>query len=267
MKQSDFVYTQIFNRFGNIKRARGPFLYTAKGTRLTDLYQENGRAILGWGSSSAFTMMKNVINRGLTGSYNTDHSYRIQKAVSTLFNSERKIYIFASRQEAIKAATVISDSTSDMSVTYKEYRPWTEDTKWYQEPVVLFEPTLAWTEDVYILCVSENITIADDITESFETKRLNGAIAEAISRSIYNLIAALQVRQEKEWFIYDKVITKYWTRKGPYLYPKVDKSRYNDFILHCLDCNLVINPDYDNPSIVPYGADFGVFRMLERNPF
>ena len=61
MNEIDFLAEEIFLRYGNVKRARGPFLYTEKGKRLTDLYQENGRAILGWGGSSAFTMLKNAI--------------------------------------------------------------------------------------------------------------------------------------------------------------------------------------------------------------
>ena len=62
-------YQEIYNRFGCITRARNCFLYTKKGIRLTDLYQENGRAILGWDGKSAFTFIKNTINRGQTGSF------------------------------------------------------------------------------------------------------------------------------------------------------------------------------------------------------
>ena len=55
--------SEISKRFGNVKRARGCFLYTEKGVRLTDLFQEGGRAILGWGGNSAFTVLKNVLSR------------------------------------------------------------------------------------------------------------------------------------------------------------------------------------------------------------
>ena len=81
------------------------------------------------------------------------------------------------------------------------------------------------------------------------------------------MIDALKTRKETDWFIYDKVITKYWQRKGPYLFPKIPQEKYDDFVLHCLDCNLLINPDYNNASIVPFGADFGVFSNLKNHPF
>ncbi|MBP5284181.1 MAG: hypothetical protein J6Y93_05900, partial [Treponema sp.] len=64
---------EIFKRWGTVKRARGNFLYTAKGVRLTDMFLEGGKAVLGWGSdnTSAWTVFKNILSRGLTGSYFT----------------------------------------------------------------------------------------------------------------------------------------------------------------------------------------------------
>ena len=82
---------EIYSRFGTIKRARKSFLYTAKGVRITDLYQEGGRAILGWGGP-VFTIFKNVLERGASGSYFTDFSSpcgreasQLDRAISALF--------------------------------------------------------------------------------------------------------------------------------------------------------------------------------------
>ena len=97
--------------------------------------------------------------------------------------------------------------------------------------------------------------------------RLPFALEVAYTRSIYNLIKALQEREEKHWFIYDTFITKYWERRGPYLFPKVPADIYKDFVLHCLNCGLLISPDYNQPSIVPFGADRGVFTKLKNSPF
>ena len=78
------LYNELYNRYGAVRRARGCFLYTKKGTRVTDLYQEGGRAILGWEGGNAFTMFKNVLSRGQTGSFICEDSpfSRLQKAVS-----------------------------------------------------------------------------------------------------------------------------------------------------------------------------------------
>ena len=47
----------------------------------------------------------------------------------------------------------------------------------------------------------------------------------------------------------------------------MDINNYQKFVLHCLDLSLVISPDYNMPSIIPFGADKGVFTKLKNTPF
>jgi hypothetical protein len=267
MKLSD-LSTELFNRYGAVKRARGCFLYTKKGVRLTDLYQEAGRAILGWEGASAFTLFKNVLSRGQTGSFICEEApvSRLQKAVSELLASDRIIFCFSSHKDAFEAGlTLFPDETS-------LYRPWNaqnEKIKINQQAALIVTPPLPWAQSIYILAldakkVEEN---PDRLLFIRNAIKLPFALEVAITRSIYNLIKALQERQEKDWFIYDPLLTKYWNREGPYLFPKVPQDNYKDFVLHCLDCGLVISPDYNQPSIVPFGADRGVFTKLKNSPF
>lgn len=256
---------EIFFRFGTVKRARKCFLYTAKGVRLTDLYQEGGRAVLGWGGS-VFTIFKNVLERGISGSYYTDFSSpngraksQLSRAVSDLFGDERTAFTFSSKQAALEAA--ISVSAQSTSV----YRPWNpQNVDWRGVDCIVFVPALPWTSDIFVLAVKSDL-IQEDLC--MHTSFLPAPLCAAVTRSVYDLIKALQEREEKHWFIYDQIIAKYWERKGPYLFPKVPESKYADFVLHCLDCNLVISPDYNQPSIVPFGADKGNFSLLKNKPF
>ena len=257
---------EIYSRFGTIKRARKCFLYTAKGIRLTDLYQEGGRAVLGWGGS-VFTVLKNVLERGITGSYFTDYSSpcgrersQLDRAVSALFGDERKAYVFSSKQAALEAA--ISVSAQSTSV----WKPWNGvNVDPRTVDCLVFAPALPWTNDIFLLAVKSELNTWPDHfeRESF----LPAPVCAAVTRSIYDLIKALQEREEKHWFIYDQIISKYWERKGPYLFPKVPESEYQAFVLHCLDCHLVISPEYNQPSIVPFGADKGNFTLLKNKPF
>ncbi len=254
---------EIKTRFGNIKRARGCFLYTENGIRLTDLYQEGGKAILGWGGSSAFTMLKNVLSRGLTGSFSTDYFYQLQKAVSCLLASERNIFVFTEKAAALKA---LADCAKNSEAPVF-WRPWNEDGKiWKDIPVVIVQPPFAWSEEYYIVAVTPDAGFPDEKLAAF-SKVLPSPIYAGITRSIYNMIAAIQSRSEKDWYIYDPEILPYWTRKGPYLYPKVPEGKYTDFVRHCLECEIVISPEYEVPSIVPFGADRGVFSKLKKTPF
>ena len=252
-------FNEVYNRYGMVTRARGCFLYTKKGVRLTDLYQEGGRAILGWEGGNAFTHFKNILSKGLTGSFICEDHPRAEKAVSQLLASNRKIYFFSNKVDALKAGVKFSPYKTAV------YTPWSNTNQtnvtWADVDSVIIEPPLPWTDTVFILALKDDpdFSLAKNISLPF-------ALQCAITRSIYNLIEALQVRQEKDWFIYDTVLTKYWTRKGPYLEPKVPLEKYDDFVIHCLDAGIIINPEYQS-SIVPFGADKGVFTKLKNSPF
>ncbi len=264
MSDIDFLFSEISSRFGTVKRAKKCFLYTAKGVRLVDMFQENGRAILGWEGGSAFTMLKNVLSRGIAGSFETDFPYRTKKAVQELFASEREIFVYYSKEDAFKVALSISSMGTNF------YRPWNSaEINWSEIDSIVFEPPLPWAEPIYFVAVKPDCVkkaIERGSVFSFG-KKLPAPLYAAVARSIYNLIAELQVRSEKDWFLYDKILTKYWERKGPYLFSKVNKENYKAFVLHCLDCGLVVNPDFSSPSIIPFGADKGVFTKLKNNPF
>lgn len=267
MNNSLNLASEIFSRYGTIKRARKCFLYTEKGIRLTDLYQENGRAILGWGTS-AFTILKNVLDRGITGTFFTDFSSptgreksQLDRAISDLFGDERKAFTFSSKQSALDAA--ISLSMQSTSV----YRPWNPaEINWQNIDCIIFEPTLPWTSDIFILAAKVNLLKKAE-SPVFRQSFISSPLSAAVTRSVYDLIKAIQEREEKHWFIYDQILTKYWERKGPYLFPKISESSYDDFVLHCLNCHLVISPNYHQPSIVPFGADKGNFTLLKDKPF
>lgn len=260
MTQNDFSKL-LFNSYGAVTRARNCFLYTKKGVRITDLFQENGRAILGWDAGSSFTQFKNMISKALVGSFFCEDSMenpkRIERAVSELLKSERKVFFFHSKMEALKAGLLFSPDSTGI------YKPWTTEEKIYsEEKSVIIVPPLPWTNSLFILAVEKSCVKDENIGE-----KIPFALETAVTRSIYNLIAEIPLRQEKDWFIYDPVLTKYWERKGPYLFPKVPEEKYDDFVKHCLKMEIAINPDYNGFSIVPFEADKGVFTKLKNSPF
>ena len=271
MDDVDFLAQEINRRYGSVKRARGCFLYTAKGVRLTDMYQEGGRAILGWGGGAAFTVLKNVLSRGLTGSFCTDFEHRIARAAGGLLFSRRLVYVFRSREEALAAGRAIAPEGT------RAWQPWAEGgVRWDSVPCVVVEPPLPWTEGIFLLAVSPadgegedaaRLRLAPVLADMPGRIRLPAVLAAAVTRSLYDMIAAIQSRGETDWFLYDTVLCSYWKRKGPYLYPTVPEVRYRDFLLHCLNEGLIISPVYGSPSIVPFGADKGVFTALRNNPF
>ena len=90
------LYKLIYSKYGIITRARGCFLYTKKGVRLTDLYLQNGRAILGWDTKNAGTFLKNQLNKGLTGGFICEDQkhLRLKKSVEQLLGSVRGVAFY-----------------------------------------------------------------------------------------------------------------------------------------------------------------------------
>lgn len=270
MTEINILAESIRSRFGTVKRARGNFLYTEKRVRLTDMFLEGGRAVLGWGSDffSGWTILKNIISRGLTGSFVTDFNAvsknsglsRLSRAVSALLNDERIAIICNSKEDALKKSLAISKDGTFV------YRPWNaQNIDWKNAACVLIAPPLAWAQNIWIVAVKSEFV--ENLQTDFCSALIPAALEAAVTRSFYDLIKALQVREEKDWFKYDKVLTKYWTRHGPWLFPKIPQEKYENFVQHCLDCELVVSPFFSVPSIVPFGADSGVFKKLEKSPF
>ena len=260
MTQNEFSKL-LFNSYGAVTRARNCYLYTKKGIRITDLFQENGRAILGWDGGSSFTQFKNVLSKALVGSFFCEDSMenpkRIERAVSALLKSERKVFFFHTKMEALKMGLLFSPESTSF------YKPWSgEEEQYSQAKAVIIAPPLPWTNSVFMLALEKACVENEEFGE-----KIPFALETAITRSIYNLIAEFPLRQEKNWFIYDTVLTKYWERKGPYLYPKIPEEKYDDFVKHCLSLGIAVNPEFNGYSIVPFGADKGVFTKLKNSPF
>jgi hypothetical protein len=75
-------------------------------------------------------------------------------------------------------------------------------------------------------------------------------------------MAELPRRGEAGWSRYDKYLSPYFERSGPYLYPKMSEPDYPAFVTRCLAAHLVISPHYGVPSIIPWGANPGDFNLL-----
>jgi hypothetical protein len=85
-----------------------------------------------------------------------------------------------------------------------------------------------------------------------------------LARSVHDLVAEIPRRGETGWALYDGAVLRFWRRDGPYLFPKMPPQEYGAFAERCLEAGLVVSPDYDTPSIVPWQANKGDFSALCR---
>lgn len=250
-------FEHVRSRYGFIKRCRGPYLYTSKEVRLLDLHQEGGRAILGWRSGKSMQVFKNTLERGLWGSYPGVSSNRLQRALAALFGqckAEQYKYFFCYLQKpSISVSQIISE---EVPLLY----PWsgfspdgleTSSSSFYFIPPFPFPSML----------LGASVT-ADGLPPS---DPLSASVVEALTRSIYDLMESFETRTEQGWSSFDDSLSPYFSRKGSALYSTLGKKDYDEFVLHCLDCGILLQPDPDYPCFVPYDAKPGSFRAMDKN--
>lgn len=236
---------EITQLHGKIKRCRNCYMYTTKGRRLIDMYQEGGRAILGWSFGKAKLTFKNLLDRSLTGSFESAYTCGLAKAVLSLVPHFSSVCVC---------------SKNSLPKDLPLWRPWQESFVSTDIAEVLIP--FPWAGDYALVVYTENYK--GIIPESLV---IPPVLSCAIARSFYDLAQELKNRSEEDFSLYDDILSLYFRREGPYLYPLVSSDNYKDFFKHCLQQGLLISPDYAIPSVVPFGADKGVFSQLKRNPY
>jgi len=293
-------------RYGSVRRAHEYHLYTAKGTRLLDLYQEGGSAILGWRSGKSKLVFKSMLDRGLTGSFPCEAEDELVRVIQDVLPQYSEIRWYASPEKARRSCAAFLDLWSEIPLIESPllhpeascdigpggdsslsaakglqgvqlWRPWLDEAFYAMSDRVdsTFLHSVPETLDTMVL--SSPLPFAGGTTVAVFAPRSNEALARippsdsvapavlsALARSFHDLSAAIFARTESDWTIYDEFVGQWWDRRGPYLVSKLRPSRYTQFFNDCLDQGILISPDYHVPSIVPFVADIGEFKALQR---
>ena len=69
------------------------------------MYQEAGRAIIGWSGGKARLEFKNALERGVTGSFRTKYSNQLVKAVNQLLPEYPNVRWYNSKESLYKAVS------------------------------------------------------------------------------------------------------------------------------------------------------------------
>ena len=94
------IYAEIRKRYGNVRRARGYYLYTEKNVRLLDLWLDGGKALLGRRAGQANLVCKQFLDRGLTGWLPTNAENRLQRALEAAVPGYPVIRLYATEEKA-----------------------------------------------------------------------------------------------------------------------------------------------------------------------
>lgn len=296
---------EIYARYGCIRRAYDYHLYTAKGMRLLDLYQEGGSAILGWRSGRSKLSFKNMLDRGITGTFPSETENELIRAVQEILPHYSVVRWYHSIERARLACAAYLGLWSEIPLIESPllhpeasvdigprgdsprsaalslhgvqlWRPWLDDAFYAMSENLdsAFLSNVNSALDAMVVsspypfaggCV---VVVFDSLEKEGRIPQESDSVAPSLlgayARAFADLSSALYERTEAHWSRFDSFLTPFWDRRGPYLVPKMRPSRYPEFFASCLDSGILISPNYNTPSIVPFSADTGEFKMLRK---
>lgn len=292
---------EIKKRYGNVKRARGIYLYTEKSVRLTDCFLDGGRAILGHGGGKAKTAFKDCFERGANGFYDSGLLPAFEKAVKQLLPRnfttirlytektaaplEEISYSLESSRE--KAGAALEQTSFSLESSQKKaepvlWRPWLEISgKSTEQPtgypkiqivhnvdgdfpaIVKIVPPFPYATELCVYAFST--ACGEKMLQNLPKNDIVPApLLAAFTRGFYDLKIALGTYTENDFKANSKVFEPFFIRNQCYLFPKIPEEKYKDFVLKCLDIGIVISPDYNVPSIMPWKANPGDLKKISK---
>ena len=277
------IYTEIRKRYGNVRRARGYYLYTEKNVRLLDLWLDGGKAILGRRAGQANLVCKQFLDKGLTGFLPTKADVQLQRALEALLPDYPVIRWYETQGKAERiAASAMPAGQNGTRQPLPVWRPFLDldSASDPQEPIAdgIMLVTPAYPVPCGIIAAGsrfeERLPPSDVLfpplayslaraffdlkhkMEEFQLKEINiedghhskaaGRCARVSHTIVKKRQAALNRKAEAE-----RLIPDVWTQKGWYLFPHIPEAEYPAFFLQALDAHVLISPEYDMPSILP----------------
>ena len=249
------------NKIPEIKRSRGYFLYDTKGKRYLDFYQDSGRAILGHRMDGITRVIKSTVARGLTSSYPSVYTNRLQKELNRLFPFVTKFMVYRNMERALISLSSLEgrdisissfvDFPSEVS-RFGIWRPFIDSSlKW--DGFDFFIPLLPFSGNFGPVVVAVNKIdkfpgISDD---------LSPMICDMLIKSISSLI-----RYRKDYNCMDRSLfmSPLWDRIGPYLRFKLKGEDYFAFYRKALETSVLLPPESDIPGIIPCSYENGQIK-------
>lgn len=262
-------YDEVRNRYGNVKRARGFYLYTEKNVRLLDMYLDGGMSILGRRENQAPLVFKQSIDKGLNAFLPSSGDYRLKKALNSLFPEHPHFYLLSEWSKALSFLE-IEDNKTDldsciMENTWKSFLPSSENLK--KKKVFFVNPPF---------CTSIKIAVSKDVLPILSSE-VSAAEKEVLAKAFFDLIRIIKLREQEKGLSDEELInsargkkkkqqlvksiksyrrvvelcSRFWNMEGPYLFSKLNEEKYETFFKAALDFHIFLSPYFTIPSILP----------------
>ena len=256
LNKNDFS-SLIYERFGNVKRARGFYLYTEKNIRLLDMYLSDGRAILGHKAGRALTAFKRELSKGLFASYPSNDINLLKRALKSLFPQYESL-IFATKEKAINVMKEAFGVSIENIVIYRHFLEKDFGKCFLFLPYSSLNTSIILYKDVEkpkllnedFILPAEAGAIASFIYDVIASKkrRENGA-------SIHSMCGKKLFKKEektkKEINKLFPLLNTFFDIEGQYLFFKGTEEEYKDFFISALENHILLSPSISTPSIFP----------------
>jgi hypothetical protein len=241
-----------------VLRARDFHLYTQGGSRLVDLWQYGGAAVLGHTPRSLLRELKNSAERGLFTPLPHPLENRFTKALSRLFpgTSSRVYADEPSLRRALAAAGFASAAAApfpDPAVgsacheVLSLWRPFLPVEK--KESPLFLVPVLPWVLAPKAVVFKQNL---DPQALGFPLSDfLSPVLLAGTSRAIYDLF--LWPKREQGNFPRIRKVQGIWQQRGIYLHHReaLDEGVYTELFLRFLAGGFLLPPERQDPLILP----------------
>ncbi len=265
---------EIYSRYGAVRRARGIYLYTEKGVRLTDCYLDGGRAIMGYGTGKARTQFKDTFERGANGVYASGFESRLITAVRHLL-PECYSVIRWWNDETIAGAQMLSGGESDAVL----WRPFLDfaavpekniagypvasvtwpsaETPDQLPDVIQLIPPFSWAGIPHLYAFK---SVSETSVPPSDT--IAAPLLVAMARAFSDLKSFLATYTDDDFARNTRALSPWFTRKSIWLFYTGAVSDYDSLVLTALEAGIILPPDPVTPAIVPFRANPGDLKKL-----
>jgi len=258
--------SELLHAIPPIKRARAYYLYDFKGKRYLDLWQQDGRALLGHRPSGLTRVIKQVCSKGLITDLPAIYIKRLEKLLKQLLPQYKTVRAVYCMHRALELASLYLKKNIEVSMLRD---PLINSRSGAKEPIAYWRPfcdmpgraevvlpilPLIVSGAPVIICFKRKLPADFPLSDIISPLLLAGLI-----RSGYDLLQY----QTAEW--YNEELLKHapgWKQQGIYITAQFEKSLYAHVFHAFLKQGFVLSPDYPGPSILPRELSEGELKKM-----
>lgn len=235
-----------------IRRARGWRLYAEDGRRILDLWQDDGRGILGAKGTGIGTLAKAGVDRGLASPLPSVWSERLRKELLRQYPDWQDARFFPDEG----GARDWLDAHGLSAPILRPFQEFRRETLAGSEAAILRLPCpRALSPGLVLLKAGPGQSLASG-------PLVPPLLLSTAAKGLGEFRGFHQAYTEAHWRKADRRLSSIMERRGPWLYPRCAPSDYAELFRAALAVGALLSPRHDLPSLIPGDFDDGEIAPL-----